>query len=208
MEKDYWENYYNSKKAPLQPSLFAEFVLEKYLKHGQKLIELGCGNGRDSIFFASHGVNVLAIDQCASEILQLSKENTNGNLEFKNSDFTKLNVNETFDIVYSRFTMHSIAKTEELKVLNWAFEHLNAGGKLLIEARGKNNELFRLGEPVQDDTDAYIYEDHYRRFIDLNVLKKELMECGFIILSAEEKSGFAPFNGTDQTFIRVVASKK
>ena len=48
----YWDNYYvNSKK--FQPSSFARLVLKKIKiksKYNRKMIDIGCGNGRDSFF--------------------------------------------------------------------------------------------------------------------------------------------------------------
>jgi cyclopropane fatty-acyl-phospholipid synthase-like methyltransferase len=64
----YWENYYKSALITDNPSPFAKWVLRNQLRENMDLIELGCGNGRDSLFFAKNGVRVLAVDQCAEEI--------------------------------------------------------------------------------------------------------------------------------------------
>jgi len=208
MDKNYWKNYYEKQNAPLKASLFAEFVIENYLKENSSLLELGCGNGRDSVFFAHHGINVVAVDQCDNEIKVLTEKNGLQNLKFEADDFTKLGKRDLVDYVYSRFTLHSIKDEEETDVVKWSYEHIKNNGKLLIEARGKKNELYKLGEQVDGEPDAYIYESHYRRFIDIDILCKKLEDVGFKIILAEEKSGFAPFNDTDYIFLRVVASKE
>ncbi len=211
MDKEYWEKYYKHQGAPLESSPFAQFVLDNHLRSEHSLIELGCGNGRDSIFFASHGINVVAIDQCEEEIKILIEKNDLSTLNFISADFTKLKKLETFDHVYSRFTLHSISEKEEDEVIKWAYKNLKEGGKILIEARGKKNEFYKLGEPVKGETDSYIYEGHYRRFIDIDKLVAKLKSIGFEIVMAEEKSGFAPSNKANQAnqkFIRVIATKK
>jgi cyclopropane fatty-acyl-phospholipid synthase-like methyltransferase len=211
MDKEYWKKYYKHEGAPLESSLFAQFVLDNHLRGEDSLIELGCGNGRDSIFFASHGINVVAVDQCEEEIKILIEKNSLSTLNFISADFTKLKELETFNYVYSRFTLHSISEKEEDRVINWAYKNLKLGGKILIEARGKKNEFYKLGESVPGEPDAYIYENHYRRFIDIDKLISKLESVGFKIVAAEEKSGFAPsnkLNQADQKFIRVIASKK
>ena len=67
MDKNYWDNYYQSfgdDKNIIKPSSFAQFILDKYItKKKLNIIELGSGNGRDAIFFAHHNHNVIAIDQ-------------------------------------------------------------------------------------------------------------------------------------------------
>lgn len=208
MDKQYWENYYSTTGAPQASSLFAQFVFDKHLKPGETLIELGCGNGRDSTFFAHRGLDVMAVDQCQDEIVLLEKNNSLQNLKFLNKDFTKLEALGPLDHIYSRFTLHSISAEDENNVIAWAHQNLKPGGKLLVEARGKQNELYQLGQPVEGEPDAYIYDNHYRRFVDLDGLCEKLTATGFNLISAEEDSGFAPFGETDYKFIRVVAEKK
>lgn len=208
MDKEYWKKYYKHQGAPLESSLFAQFVLDNHLRGEHSLIELGCGNGRDSIFFASHGIDVLAVDQCDEEINLLAEKNNISNLKFCNKDFTRLEKLGEFDYVYSRFTLHSVTDKEEDAVINWSYDNLKKGGKILIEARGKKNELYKLGEPVPNQPDAFILDNHYRRFIDINKLSEKLKSKGFEIITKEESSGFAPFKDTDYQFIRVIAAKK
>lgn len=207
MDKKYWKSYYEKQNAPLKASLFAQFVLGNYVKEGSSLIELGCGNGRDSFLFSDHNIDVMAVDQCENEISLLIEKNKFSNLKFICGDFTKLNGLGFFGNVYSRFTLHSITEQEEDDVIKWAYEHINSGGHFLIEARGKKNELYKLGDPVEGQPDAYIYEGHYRRFIDIDKLCDKLIGAGFSISMKEEKSGFAPFGDTDYVFMRVVAKK-
>ena len=60
---DYWDEYYAARattRRPL-PSQFATFVAGE-LERPHRVIELGCGNGRDSIFFASYGHQVTGVD--------------------------------------------------------------------------------------------------------------------------------------------------
>ena len=53
----YWNNFYsNSKELPFEPSQFSTYAL-KFLQSRPKkdsqihILDLGCGNGRDSYFF-------------------------------------------------------------------------------------------------------------------------------------------------------------
>jgi tRNA1(Val) A37 N6-methylase TrmN6 len=60
------------------------------LEEGKKLIELGCGNGRYSVFFCKNNINVVAVDQVDSEIEFLNENYANENIEFVCDDFTNL----------------------------------------------------------------------------------------------------------------------
>jgi tellurite methyltransferase len=207
VDKKYWEKYYKTGDVPERASFFAEYIIENHLSGNEKIIELGCGNGRDSIFFAKNGFEVLAIDQCKEEIDKLSKENDLPNIKFVCDDFTKLGDIGPFGAIYSRFTLHAISKDED-RVIKWASKNLKIGGKILIEARGKKNELYGKGIPVEGQENAYIYEDHYRRFIDIDELSNKLSSSGLKILISKEDRGFAPFKDTDYIFIRVIAIKE
>jgi ubiquinone/menaquinone biosynthesis C-methylase UbiE len=120
MDKNYWEEYYRARNAELKPSLFARYVFEQYCTSDTELIELGCGNGRDSVFFANGGLNVTAVDECESEIKFLNARYKHlENCTFLSADFSAMNdVEKTFDIVYSRFTLHSVSKEQERNTLS------------------------------------------------------------------------------------------
>lgn len=127
-DKEYWNEFYNKNSLPFEKSDFAEFVLNNYIEKGKSLIEMGCGNGRDSIYFSKNGVKVIGVDQAENEINFLNSKFKNDNIEFLCGDFTNLNSKNSFDYVYSRFTIHSIPEDGEDRLLNWAFSNLHIGG--------------------------------------------------------------------------------
>ena len=208
MDKNYWKNIYSKQSEGEQPSLFARHIAETLDIEEKTLIELGCGNGRDAIFFANANAQVTAIDQC-DNIIELLNHRFKKvhNLKFSCLDFTCLDDNMKFDIVYSRFTLHSISKEQEENVTRWAYRNLLPKGKLCIEVRGQKNEIYRVGTPVEGEPDAFILNDHYRRFIHFDTICNELKSIGFQIDFAKEQKGFAPYNETDETYIRIIASK-
>lgn len=208
MDKNYWKDIYSKQSEGEQPSLFAKHIAETLDIEGKSIIELGCGNGRDAIFFANANAQVTALDQCDNIIELLNHRYRKvDNLTFKCMDFTCLDDHNKFDIVYSRFTLHSISKQQEEKVTRWAFRNLNPKGKLCVEVRGQKNEIYQVGIPVEGEPDAFILNDHYRRFLHFESFCRELDGLGFRIDYAKEQKGFAPYKGTDETYIRVVASK-
>jgi 2-polyprenyl-3-methyl-5-hydroxy-6-metoxy-1,4-benzoquinol methylase len=60
-KNDYWDLFYNNNK-PLLPSQFATFIANEYLGIKSTVIDVGCGNGRDSLFFMNLGFKVIGID--------------------------------------------------------------------------------------------------------------------------------------------------
>lgn len=208
MDKNYWEEFYKTQNEELKPSLFAKYIKNNVIDHHKKLIEFGCGNGRDAIYFANEDLNVVAVDQCEEEINFLNQRYAQlKNISFLAADFSKLDDHSSYDLVYSRFTLHSVSKEQERRCLEWAYRNLNPEGCLCIEVRGQKNEIYKKGEKVNGEEDAYIYNDHYRRFLNFDHLCGSLKELGFEIKFAAEEKDFAPFGGANETFIRIIAQK-
>ncbi|MBK7764432.1 MAG: class I SAM-dependent methyltransferase [Bacteroidetes bacterium] len=159
--------------------------------------------------FCKRHKNVLGVDQCENEIAYLeNRYGKPGNLEFACSDFSELDDSSRYDIIYSRFTMHTISSKTRKKVLKWAHRNLNTHGMFCIEVRGQKNEIFGKGEPVEDEKDAfYSLMTIIGVFLNFENLCDQLNSIGFAIDYAEEKERFAPFNNLDETFIRVIACK-
>jgi tellurite methyltransferase len=206
-EKKYWDQYYKRYSTPFIPSPFAKYVLHHYLQENKNLVELGCGNGRDAIHFAKNGMNVIAYDQCDEEIEFLADNYGGTDPEFKVGDMANLPTDKKYDFVYSRFTLHSISSADQSKVLNWISRVLLDHGYFLLEARGKKNELYRKGIQVDNEKDAFILDNHYRRFLDLQDTCIALKSIGFKIIQAIEDKGFSPINEDDETFVRIIARK-
>lgn len=204
MDKNYWIEYYKKNLAPHEPSRFALDMIER-LEKEKSLLELGCGNGRDSIFFAGNGLNVTAIDQAQNAIAELNQKYAH--IEFLADDFVEssLYAEREFDYIYSRFTLHAITKNEQSKVFDNVYNCLKNEGQLLIEVRSTKDIIYGLGERVGDH--EFIYQDHYRRFVDKAELEEELTTKGFKITISEENRGFAPMKDQDPILLRVVAQK-
>lgn len=202
----YWNVFYENTSNIEQPSLFAKSIIGM-LKKNKNLLELGCGNGRDSIYFVHNGLNVTAIDASDVAIQKLQKENIHGNVCFICDDFvcsSTIFVGQ-FDYCYSRFSLHAINSEQESELIGNVYWVLNEKGKFFIEVRSVNDDIYGLGEKVSEN--AYIYEGHFRRFIVKTELEDKLRQTGFDIIYSEEKRGFAPFGKSDPPIIRIIACK-
>lgn len=205
MDIEYWSNFYKNGHTKKENSLFSAFVLEfcNLLKDAS-ILELGSGNGRDALFFAKSGMKVVAIDQIDDHLTYMHE-----NIYFIQSDFTKINHEDfqtKFDCVYSRFTLHSISETQEDILLDSIPSVIKQGGFLAIEARGLKNSLYGKGRKVENENNAFYYDKHYRRFIDFEKFTSKLQKLykNIEIIYASESRGFAPFNGEDDFFFRLI----
>ena len=201
----YWNQYYKNRVCSEEPSPFAQYVAT-LVEPGRRMVELGCGNGRDAVFFAAQGLDITALDMSQEAVSQLQGRGI-ANAEFLCGDFVNSDVHQpkSYDYAYSRFTIHSINRNQEQVLLNNLYRGLRPGGQLFIEVRGVNDPLFGKGRQVERN--AYFYDNHYRRFIVLDELVASLEQRGFRVEYAQERTGFAPYGNDDPPVIRVVAAK-
>lgn len=202
----YWNNYYKQDlKEIQQPSDFARAVLP-YLKQGKSLLDLGCGNGRDSIFFAQQDLKVTGIDASKEAIGRLSKYHGDVGT-FVCDDFvtSKALYQIQYDYFYSRWTMHAISERQEDELLCQIAGAIKEGGTFFVEARSVRDELYGRGEKVGEN--AFLYNNHYRRFMEKERFSEKLEGLGFHIISMEEGTGFSKTPESDPVLVRVIASR-
>ena len=205
MDKKYWDGYYTDHYSKSKPTSFAKSIINTLPKRTCKLLEIGCGNGRDSFYFSGKGHDVSAFDQ--SEVIINTLQNTGKNSpRFFIDDIKNMSIHhkEPFDIIYARFVLHALNEYEAQQAFKWIFEHLNNGGLFYSESRSIKDKIFGQGEKIE----KHIYKtDHRRRFLVKNDLLKELESFGFTINNVLEKQGLAVYKDSDPVVIRVVAQK-
>jgi len=205
--KGYWDSYYTNKLAPSHASGFAQFALT-YMEPGRTLIDLGCGNGRDSIFFAQNGINVTAVDMSESGVEDVRRGSGDLPLTAVQDDFVKSKVlfGTGYDYCYSRWTIHAIDDSQQSELLENVWAALKDGGLFFIETRTTGDDIFGIGEKAGPL--AYIHENHYRRFIEPDDLARQLKDQGYELLYFEESRGFSKTEDSDPVLLRVVAKKQ
>lgn len=105
-------------------------VLKKDNPQG-KVLEIGCGNGRDANYFSENGFEVVAID-LSPDAVALAKKNfeTSEHLSFQVGDAENLKFRDNvFDAIYSWSVLHS---TEMKKSFKEVSRVLKSGGLLNI----------------------------------------------------------------------------
>ena len=215
MDKKYWDNYYHrhgKDRSITRPTSFAKFCLKNFFNRIKlNIIELGSGNGRDAIYFANHNHNVTAIDQSIKAI-DIEKECLDTKiknkllpkaLDFVLEDYSQY---EKINIFYSRFTLHSITKSDEIILLSKVYNALENEGLFCIEARTIKDPLFGLGEFCGQNT--YIYNGHKRRFIDSKIFRKQVSELGFKELFFIEQNNLSIYKNDNPILMRIILEKK
>ena len=206
--KKFWNNFYKNNLAVSRPSSFAIFILKFLKKNNSKIIDIGCGNGRDLFFFKKNKIDFIGIDLSKNAIQLIKKklENKQDKNKVFNNDFVrfdyKKNIRTKFSI-YSRFTWHTINQKNEDIFLK-KISNLPNLTYLFIETRSIKDDLCGVGKKIGKNE---FVTDHYRRFIDKKDLIKKLQK-NFKIIYSKESKGFSKFKKEDPCLIRIIAIKK
>jgi tellurite methyltransferase len=207
---EFWNKFYSENIDLNEPSLFAKWFSANYLKNNSSILELGCGNGRDSFYLCSEKHSVYAIDASKSAITNNIAKNKFNSLKFielnmidLNNKSIKINLPK-FNVVYSRFFLHAVPEYIENEILKFCNENLTLGDVVAHEFRTTNDSLFSLGEEIST---CEKYTDHYRRFIEVNSFKKKIDPEFWETLFITESSGLAPFREQDPVVCRIVLKK-
>jgi ubiquinone/menaquinone biosynthesis C-methylase UbiE len=144
-----------------------DFLFGKFLKTGDKVLDIGCGNGRFYNSFIKNGVFYLGIDNSKNLIKIAKKNHSEG--EFLLASALNLPFNdEEFDAVYGIAILHHMP-SEELRHLfvEEAKRVLKSGGHLILtvwdlkekrdqEVNKKKFNIFDLFRQRMDKDDMFI----------------------------------------------------
>lgn len=204
MKNKYWENYYRREHPPLIPSQFAVFAMNEYPEVGT-VVDIGCGNGRDSFFFAAHKKRVVGFDgsEAAIEACEQRKAALGiSHMSFVNSDVANLAeaigpaLESTFTpiMLYSRFVIHSLTVEQEESLLQNVQSVLRkAPGVFTVEFRTlKDSDLRKETAP------------HFRRFVDPTQFLSRCKLYGLRPTYFVEGRGFAKYRADDAHVARII----
>ena len=160
-QSQHWESNFSSKPEMfgLNPSLAAKKALKIFkIEKINKVVELGAGLGRDTIYFAKNSIHVEALDYSPSGIKIINQKINQNN--FSNLVNTKiLDVRKTLpfednsiDGFYSHMLYCMALTTSDLENLNKEIHRiLKPGGINIYTVRHTNDGDFKKGVQIVED---------------------------------------------------------
>lgn len=104
---------------------YKQILQRKIKKNTGLIIDLGCGYGADSYFWAKKGYKVIAVDEDKNIKFQ------HPNLIFVQQNLETL-INKKFDGVIANFSLHFLVPEIRLKLIKHYLENLKPGGIFYI----------------------------------------------------------------------------
>lgn len=209
LNQSYWDAFYKSNVIDV-PSQFCAFVATD-IEKGKAIIEFGSGNGRDSLYFASQGFEVVAIDLSEEAVHHCNTSAKSRKIEHASFTCGDLSVDQDIQaafkrargkseegvIIYSRFVMHSLDDAQETEFLTSLSNNLKAGDKVYFEFRSSEDQAL-----------SKHFGGHYRRYINIDdfcttLSKQHNLTIDYCITG----QGMAKFKEEDPFVSRIIAIK-
>jgi len=172
MENEHWKDFYKKNIAPSYPTTFARFCLD-VLPYRSKIIDVGCGNYRDTNYFIENGFNATGIDLAIN-------------------DLSYSELNNDFDVIYSRFFLHALPKDELIDFIKWS-------------ANSSQDEVLFMAECRSIGDKPVLFTDHDRSLVNGTDLMYLLQSVGFDIVYYQKATGLAKYKSEDPLVIRIIA---
>jgi ubiquinone/menaquinone biosynthesis C-methylase UbiE len=212
---EYWDSFYTKNNQLQEPSPFAQWCVQNYFDSDSKVLDLGCGNGRDTFYFLKNKIvatgadgssHVIGVNNTRLGLTGVEQSTTFFELHFGESEVKELpaNLPEDINVIYSRFFLHAISEADEDRVLDFCDSSLQEGGKLCFEFRTTHDPLMSQGIRLSANER---YTDHYRRFIDSTSFRKKIKKRGWDELYFIESKNLAIWGNENPVVARIILSK-
>ena len=206
LRKHHWAEFYERQPRMTVPSSFAASIAAD-LADPCWIVDVGCGDGRDSFFFASLGHHVLGLDAAGTAIEgnKAFAGTARGQVAFQEADLSDPGIlaaalrghmegasSASNSIVYGRFLMHAVTDNEERTILE-ALAGLPSRAQCFFEFR-----------TTKDAGRVKRFGDHYRRYVDVGAFIKRAGEAGDLECRySVEGHGMAKYGEEDPIVARV-----
>lgn len=164
------------------------------LRHAgsKRILEIGCGQGRDAIAFARAGLDVVALDHSsvaldrADEAYERERAATPdldvARISWHRHDYGERGVlvdTDPFDAVYSHLSLHYFNDKATRRLFEDIERALRSGGLLFFTVRSRDDALFHEGDTLEGEEDYRCHQGHVRRFFSEAYARELLSDwCG------------------------------
>ena len=180
------QKFYNSNSKRFSQTRYSVWEsvknFNKLINPNSKILDAGCGNGKNMIYFKKNGHTVKGID-FSDSLLKICKSK---DLDVLSSDIRSLPFeNNTFDNTISIAVIHHLSTNEDrIKAIKELLRVTKKDGKILItvwaiEQEEHSRRTFKLGDNIVSFEDSSRYYHIFNEESFLNLIKDFQIEKYF-----------------------------
>ena len=206
-QRAHWDRAYRDEREwadQSTSSLLAREIATR-LAASARILELGCGNGRDAAFFAGRGHHVSAVDFSEVAIARnRARLAGQDRLAWLVADLAQPLpfVDGRFDLVYARLSLHYFRDATTRRLFAEIGRVLRPGGLLCFLCKSERDPLYGRGDPVEPD--MFVFRGHLRHFFT-EAYARDCLAAGFVAESVQNAEGDP--DQPDSAFIKAFARK-
>lgn len=183
------------------------FINDYKINKQDRILDLGCGEGRDAIYLLEKGYNVLAVDYSLSVIDMCNKLSSNKyKKHFRQFDIIENEIEEKFNYIYSIAVLHMFVLREHRnKFLSFIKTHLTDNGHCLlcVLGDGKQDYTTNIKEAFKD-TKRVVMNNNKKldiattscKIVNWVELEKEILENDLLIEKQWVSNDIPEFNNS------------
>ncbi len=183
------------------------FINDYKINKQDRILDLGCGEGRDAIYLLEKGYNVLAVDYSLSVIDMCNKLSSNKyKKHFRQFDIIEDEIEEKFNYIYSIAVLHMFVLREHRnKFLSFIKTHLTDNGHCLlcVLGDGKQDYTTNIKEAFKD-TKRVVMNNNKKldiattscKIVNWVELEKEILENDLLIEKQWVSNDIPEFNNS------------
>lgn len=180
--------YFNRTVSADLSALYNRFL--KYVKPGGRILDVGCGSGRDLRVFRERGFDAIGIDG-SEKLAKLAAEFSGTTCLVLR--FEELNFDRTFDAVWACASLLHVPKQRLLPIVQRLYEALAEGGFLFVSVQlGEGEQILPDGRFF-----AYYMPDEFAQLLN---------RAGFSIDETWESGDYLP-SGRPIRWVNMIARR-
>jgi SAM-dependent methyltransferase len=208
----HWNSFY-ADREPSAPSTFCDYV--RTSPHTfKRVLDFGCGDGRDTIGFGAAGFTSLGLDQAEQGVRHardyVSRKGLGDRVAFAQADvgdhdqlaaiiqqFLDADASGAPTLFYSRFFLHSLNRATRASFLRTVAGAMRPNDVLALEFRTE-----------KDKNVEKVHKDHFREFVSPGKLLPFLRRLKLKAVVVQTGNGFSPYKGEDPQLCRIIARRR
>jgi len=137
-------NFYDKNPFGIKPLPAVEKILN-YMQSGT-VLDLGASDGRNSLFLASKGFRVTAVDisPIAIEKIRERAKTERLTLETQIADIMQFEFTNSYNLILCTFVLHHLSRDRALELIKKIKQYTEIGGLNIIAAFTKNGDFYRI----------------------------------------------------------------
>lgn len=183
-----WDSKWSKLKDKIPAANYSKRVYE-FLKNKnvKSILDLGAGEGQDSLYFSKKGFHVTSVDFSKEAMKKLTKiihERNIKNIKTIITDIKNLNLKNKYDVIYANLSLHYFDDKTTTKIFSSLHKLLNKNGYLFVRCKSTEDPLHGVGDEIEKN--VFNNKGKIQHLFTKDYLKEKLK--GYLVIKIRKTS--------------------